>query len=117
MFRSLIVTTAFFATTNAFGVGPECDSQKEHIKGNCIKISDCTTNEWTFGSLDSPVCDEPGADYKVPDTKVCCFDKPKKGAVHSQTHHTTTNLANAHHKPALKAKKAPELKGTKPALK
>ena len=114
MFRSLIVTTAFFATTNAFGDGPECDSQMENIKGNCIKISDCTTNEWTFGRADSPVCDEPGANYKLPDTKVCCFDSPKKG----QHHKTATILANAHHKPGLKAKKAPELKhAKKPALK
>jgi len=109
MFRSLIVTTAFFATTNAFGVGPECDSQMENIKGNCIKISDCTTNEWTFGRADSPVCDEPGANWKLPDTKVCCFDSPH--------HKTATILANAQHKPALKAKKAPELKAKKPALK
>tara|TARA_B110001450_G_C17620353_1_gene480930 strand:+ start:201 stop:539 length:339 start_codon:yes stop_codon:yes gene_type:complete len=109
MFRSLIVTTAFFATTNAFGDGPECDSQMENIKGNCIKISDCTTNEWTFGRADSPVCDEPGANYKVPDTKVCCFDSPNKGQ------RATAILANAHDKPALKAKKAPELKHAKKA--
>jgi len=92
MFRSLIVTTVFFATANAFGVGPECDSKLNNIKGNCIKISDCTTNEWTFGPADSPVCDEPGADYQLPDTKVCCFDRPKKGQ------HPKTILASAQHK-------------------
>ena len=51
MFRSLIVTTVFFA--NAFGDGPECDGLHDDTKGNCIKISDCTTNEWTLGPADT----------------------------------------------------------------
>lgn len=56
--------------------GAECES-KDGRKGSCIKISDCTTNEWLFGQMKSPICDEPGANYKMPDTKVCCFEAIK----------------------------------------
>ena len=111
MFRYLI-TTVLFTTTNAFGDGTECGSVlMTGLMGNCIKISDCTTNEWTFGSADSPVCDEPGASWKLPDTKVCCFDSPKKGQHHKGA--TAPILANAHDKPAHRAKKAQELKHAK----
>ena len=76
MFRSILIATAVFGTATAFGDGPGCGDMNE--KGNCIKVSDCSTNEWLFGTIDNPVCDEPGTNYKLPDTKVCCFDSPVK---------------------------------------
>ena len=71
------IIALLFTKVVAFGNGPECEhSGLKMGKGNCIKVKDCTTNEWLFGHLDNPTCDEPGADYKSPDTKVCCFSKP-----------------------------------------
>jgi hypothetical protein len=67
---------AMLGSAAAFGDGPICESHRDTKKqGNCIKVTDCTTNEWSFGTKSSPVCDEPGSDYKEPNTKVCCFDK------------------------------------------
>ena len=47
------------------------------MQGECKSITDCVTNEWTYGTMESPLCDLPGSDYKEPSTKVCCFPTPE----------------------------------------
>tara|TARA_B100000795_G_C22786778_1_gene435001 strand:- start:1543 stop:1824 length:282 start_codon:yes stop_codon:yes gene_type:complete len=81
MFRSILIATAVFGTATAFGDGPGCEFRDAN-PGNCIKVSDCSTNEWSFGTIVNPLCDKPGANYKSPDTKVCCFDSPVKPDTH-----------------------------------
>lgn len=88
MFRSIFVmvgflsTTALFGTVSAFGNGPECQGihGMEGIHGmgtgNCVKRSECTTNEWLYGKVTNPVCDEVGSDSSLSTTKVCCFNTP-----------------------------------------
>ena len=45
-------------------------------EGECMPIRDCVTNEWTYGTLEEPLCDVPGSDYRDDNTKVCCFAEP-----------------------------------------
>ena len=83
MFRSILTTTllgtaALFGNVSAFGDGPVCETMLDaNVLGNCIKKSACTTNEWSYGSTKNPVCDVAGSDYKLPDTLVCCLEKPE----------------------------------------
>ena len=83
MFRSILTTTllgtaALFGNVSAFGDGPVCETMLDaNVLGNCIKKSACTTNEWSYGSTNNPVCDVAGSDYKLPDTLVCCLEKPE----------------------------------------
>ena len=82
MFRSILTTllgtAALFGNVSAFGDGPVCETMLDaNVLGNCIKKSACTTNEWSYGSTKNPVCDVAGSDYKLPDTLVCCLEKPE----------------------------------------
>jgi hypothetical protein len=82
MFRSILTTTllgtaALFGNVSAFGDGPACTDTLTESSGNCIKRSACTTNEWMYGTRKSPMCDVAGSDYKLPDTLVCCMEKPE----------------------------------------
>ncbi len=45
-------------------------------QGECKPIKDCTSNEWTYGTLEEPLCDVSGSDYTDKETKVCCFSTP-----------------------------------------
>jgi hypothetical protein len=83
----LLSTTALLGSVSAFGDGPPCQGLDTKMgpdgkmgPGNCVKKSDCTTNEWLFGTSKDPVCDVAGSDYKLPTTKVCCFDAPPGAA-------------------------------------
>ena len=73
----LLSTTVLLGSVSAFGDGPSCESLVHTGgPGNCVKRSDCTTNEWVYGQSTDPVCDVVGSDYKLLTTKVCCFDSP-----------------------------------------
>ena len=77
----LLSTTALLGSVSAFGDGPPCQGLDTKMgSGNCVKKSDCTTNEWLYGSSKDPACDVAGSDYKLPTTKVCCFDAPPGAA-------------------------------------
>lgn len=77
----LLSTTALLGSVSAFGDGPPCQGLDTKMgPGNCVKKSDCTTNEWLFGTSKDPACDVAGSDYKLPTTKVCCFDAPPGAA-------------------------------------
>ena len=76
----LLSTTALLGSVSAFGDGPPCQGFDPMGPGNCVKKSDCTTNEWLYGTSKDPACDVAGSDYKLPTTKVCCFDAPPEAA-------------------------------------
>jgi len=80
MFRQLLTivlgTSSIFASVSAFGLGPACEGIHMQAAGNCVKKSDCTTNEWLYGQASDPVCDVVGSDSALSTTKVCCFDTP-----------------------------------------
>ena len=98
MFRSILTTllgtAALLGTVSAFGDGPACETglPKVSESGNCIKKSACTTNEWVFGSTPKPLCDVAGADYKLPDTLVCCMSTPE--ATHLKTETLSISTSN-----------------------
>ena len=46
----------------------------ESLQGLCVPKIDCKSDEWEFGTTKNPICDEAGADWSHPETKVCCFD-------------------------------------------
>ena len=82
MFRSILTTTllgtaALFGNVSAFGDGPACTDTLTESSGNCIKKSACTTNEWSYGIKNNPVCDVAGSDWENADTLVCCLEKPE----------------------------------------
>lgn len=41
--------------------------------GECKSIKECTSNSWTYGTMEEPLCDVKGSDYKDENTKVCCY--------------------------------------------
>lgn len=77
---ALLSTSSLFISVSAFGIGPACTGAIQKQPGNCVMVSDCTTNEWLFGTDSNPVCDVAGSDWKIPTTKVCCFDGPPQPA-------------------------------------
>ena len=66
MIKLLLMTIVAIATA--------CEDRG--VQGECKPIKNCETNEWTYGTMEAPLCDVPGADYKNTDTKVCCLPTP-----------------------------------------
>ena len=64
MFRFVLLVSSFFLVSG-------CSDRDRD--GECKAIKDCVTNEWTYGTLDEPLCDVAGSDYRDNSTKVCCF--------------------------------------------
>lgn len=65
MIKLLLLTIVAIATA--------CEDRG--VQGTCKSIKDCETNEWTYGTMETPLCDVPGSDYKNVGTKVCCLPK------------------------------------------
>ena len=42
-------------------------------EGVCKSVAECVSSVWTYGTVEVPLCDVPGSDYKDDSTKVCCF--------------------------------------------
>ena len=60
----------------ALEAGDVCEDTHSVGNGICKAIKDCATNEWTYGTMENPICDVKGSDYRNQDTKVCCLPKP-----------------------------------------
>lgn len=68
MFRFVLLVSSIFLVS-----GSQLSCSDRDRDGECKAIKDCVTNEWTYGTLNEPLCDVVGSDYKDMSTKVCCF--------------------------------------------
>ncbi len=79
--RALLIAAGFvfqaIAFADALGAGDACTGGPRDVAGLCKSVADCS-GDWTFGTLESPLCADAGDSYQDPATLVCCHEEDSK---------------------------------------